>query len=151
MTPKMVAVATALVLVSLAVSARAEIIARCGASSGQGWYFAGPLVPQGESGWSEDALSKGGFLLIMDGDEPDIVTTDVAGTRSSRADGAHVMFVPGTKSGFRVVLLVYPAGTVEHFLFQLDRAGNGTVAWGTVRGAGLLQKSSLFVAKCRAP
>lgn len=87
----------------------------------------------------------------MDGDKPDIVTTDVAGTRSSRADGALAMFVPGTKSGFKVVLLVYPVGVVEHFLFQLDRAGNGTVAWGTVRGAGLLQKSSLFVATCRAP
>lgn len=71
--------------------------------------------------------------------------------RSSRADGALAIFVPGTKSGFKLVLLVYPAGTVEHFLFQLDRAGNGTVAWGTVRGSGMLQKSSLFVAKCRAP
>ena len=137
-------------LVSLAVSVRAEIITRCGASSGQGWYFAGPIVPQGEAGWSKDAISKGRFLLVVDGDKPDIITADVEGTRSSRDDGAHVMFVPGTKSGFRVVLLVY-SGVVEHFLFQLDRAGNGTVAWGTVRGAGLLQKSSLFVAKCRAP
>ena len=137
-------------LVSLAVSVRAETITRCGASSGQGWYFAGPFVPQGEVGWTKDALSKGEFLLIVDGDKPDIITTDVAGTRSSRADGAHVMFVAGTKGGFKLVLLVY-AGTVEHFLFQLDRAGNGTVAWGTVRGAGLLQKSSLLVANCHAP
>ncbi len=145
-----VLLAAAVVLVSQAVSARAEIITRCGASSGQGWYFASPFVPQDEVGWNEDAISKGGFLLIVDNDKPDIVTTDVAGTRSSRADGAHVMFVAGTKSGFKLVLLVY-AGTVEHFLFQLDRAGNGTVAWGTVRGSGLLQKSSLFVANCRAP
>jgi hypothetical protein len=150
MTPKMVAIGVVLALVSLAVSVRAETITRCGASSGQGWYFAGPFVPQGEAGWTDDAISKGGFLLIVDGAEPDIITTDVAGTRSSRADGAHVMFVPGTKSGFRMVLVVY-SGAVEHFLFQLDRAGNGTVAWGTVRGAGLLQKSSLFVAKCHAP
>ncbi len=140
----------ALAVVSMAVPVRAEIITRCGASSGQGWYFAGPVVPQDEAGWNKDAISKGGFLLIVDNDKPDIVTTDVAGTRSSRADGAHVMFVPGTKSGFRVVLLVY-SGVVEHFLFQLDRVGNGTVAWGTVRGGGLLQKSSLFVATCRAP
>ncbi len=145
------AVLLAAVLVALAVSVRAETITRCGASSGQGWYFAGPAVPQSEAGWSEDTLSTGEFLLIVDGDKPDIVTTDVAGTRSSRADGALAIFVPGTKSGFKVVLLVYPAGVVEHFLFQLDRAGNGTVAWGTVRGGGLLQKSSLFVAKCRAP
>ncbi len=132
-------------------SALADTITRCGASSGQGWYFASPFVPQDEVGWNEDAISKGGFLLIVDNDKPDIVTTDVAGTRSSRADGALAIFVPGTKSGFKLVLLVYPAGTVEHFLFQLDRAGNGTVAWGTVRGGGLFQKSSLFVAKCRAP
>ncbi len=138
-------------LLALAGSALADTITRCGASSGQGWYFAGPVVPQSEDGWSKDTLSKGEFLLIVDGDKPDIVTTDVAGTRSSRADGALAIFVPGTKSGFKVVLLVYPAGTVEHFLFQLDRAGNGTVAWGTVRGGGLLQKISLFVAKCRAP
>ena len=147
---KTVAIGVALALVSLAVSVRAETITRCGASSGQGWYFAGPFVPQGEAGWTRDAMSTGEFLLIVDGAEPDIITTDGAGTRSSRADGAHVMFVPDTKSGFKLVLLVYP-GTVEHFLFQLDRAGNGTVAWGTVVAAGLLQKSILFVAKCRAP
>ncbi len=146
-----VLLAAAVVLVSQAVSARAEIITRCGASSGQAWYFASPFVPQDEVGWSKDTLSKGEFLLIVDGDKPDIVVTDVAGTRSSRADGAFAMFVPGTKSGFKLVLLVHPAGTVEHFLFQLYRAGNETVAWGTVRGAALLQKSGLLVAKCRAP
>ncbi len=151
MTPKTVAIGAALVLVSLAVSVRAETITRCGASSGHGWYFAGPLVPQGQAGWTEDAITKGEFLLISDGDKPDIIATDVAGTRSSRADGALAMFVPGAKGGFKLVLLVYPAGTVEHFLFRLDTAGNGTVAWGTVRAGGLIQKSSLFVAKCRAP
>ena len=152
MTVQMVAIGVALVLVSLAVSVRAETITRCGASLGYGYYFVGRFVPQNKAGWDEDAVSKGGFLLIVDaGDEPDIITTDVAGTRSSRADGALITFIPGTKSGFKMVLLVYPTGVVEHFLFQLDRAGNGSVAWGTVRGAGMLQKSSLFVAKCRAP
>ncbi len=103
MTPKAVAIGAALALVLLAVSVRAETITRCGASSGQGWYFAGPAVPQGEAGWSKDAISKGGFLLIVDDDKPDIITTDVAGTRSSRAEGAFVMFVSGTKSGFKLV------------------------------------------------
>jgi len=151
MTPKTVAIAVGLVLVLLAVSVRAETITRCGASSGQGWFFASPFVPQDEVGWHKDAVSEGGFLLIVDGDKPDIVYTDTGGPKSSRADGAAVMFVPGTNSGFKLVLLVYPAGTVEHYLFQLDRVGNGTVVWGMVRGGGSLQNSSLFVAKCRAP
>ncbi len=150
MAPKAVAIGAALVLVSLAVPVRAETITRCGASSGHGYYFVGRFVPQDKAGWTEDAITKGEFLLIVDGDKPDIVVTDVAGTRSSRADGAFAMFVSGTKSGFKMVLLVY-AGTVEHFLFQLDRAGNGTVAWGTVRGGGLLQKSSVCVATSSAP
>ncbi len=145
------AVLLAAVLVALAVSVRAETITRCGASSGQGWFFAGPTTPQGEVGWHQDTVSKG-FLLIVDGDKPDIVYSDTAGPRSSRADGASVMFVPGTNSGFKLVLLVYQAaGTVEHYLFQLDRAGNGSVAWGTARGSSLVLNSSLFVAKCRAP
>jgi len=139
------------VLVMLATSARAEIITRCGASTGYGYYFTGTVVPQSKAGWSKAEISKGEILLILAGDQPDIVFTDATGgTQSARSAGAEVMFLPAA-TGFKLVLLVYPKGAVDHYLFQLDHAGNGTVAWGNVKAGGLLQTSSLYVAKCLAP
>ena len=44
-----------------------------------------------------------------------------------------------------------PGRRVENYLFRLDEVGNGTAAWGTVRGGGLTQKNSLFMATSRSP
>jgi hypothetical protein len=78
--------------------------------------------------------------------------TDAVGTRSSRADGANVALVSGAEEGFYLVLSIYPTtGTVEHYLFQLEDRGNGTVVWGTTRSGSVFKKSSLMISKCSAP
>ena len=48
-----------------------------------------------------------------------------------------------------VLVVVVHNSAIEHYLFRLDKQGNGEVVWGTVRAQGLLPKSSLFRAACQ--
>jgi hypothetical protein len=141
-----------IVVAVIASNANAAIIARCGASSGFAFYFQSAIVPADQAGWSDDAVGDGEIQLIVDASSgPDIVYSDAVGTRSATAEGALVTFVGGAADGFLIVLLVYPNRAVlEHYVFQLDDAGNGTVVWGSARAGGMLQKSNLLVAECRA-
>lgn len=146
----LLASAALLLFLASGSNGRAATITRCGESQGYGWYFAGPVVPSNKAGWQKDGITGGDLTLIFDGDQPDIVYTDAAGTRSARASGATALSINGA-AGYRLIVVLYPAGAIEHYLFNLDAKGNGTVVWGTARSAGPIQKSSLFVAKCRAP
>ena len=151
---KRVFVAFALLTLLLAQDAAAKIITQCGASAGYAYYLEGGLIAPKDAGWQKDSVSGGGFQFIAadDGSDPDIIMTDAAGTRSSRADGANVALVSGAEEGFYLVLSIYPTtGTVEHYLFQLDDRGNGTVVWGTTRSGSVFKKSSLMISKCSAP
>ena len=79
--------------------------------------------------------------------------SDAVGTRSARADGGTVVLLDENRAnGFLLALIVNPqTATVEHYVFQLDQAGNGLVMWGTARAGGAIQKSTLLQARCRAP
>jgi hypothetical protein len=109
-------------------------------------------VPKAESGWQEDGISGGEMVLIMNGDEPDLVFTDVTQqTFSARGVGAAVAEVRGDFKDFRLIVVIYPAGAVEHFIFRLDGRGVGKVIWGTAKVGGPIQKSTIFEASCRQP
>ncbi len=131
----------------------AEIVTRCGSANGVSWYFAGVAVSRDDAGWHEDAIEDGELQLIVSGEEPDIIFTDATNrTRSARAEGGFVTFLGGAPDEYLVVLVAYPANaTIEHYIFNVDGAGNGYVVWGTARAAGLIQKSSLMRSDCRAP
>lgn len=133
-------------------TAQAAVITKCGASKGFGYYFDGPLVPSGKSGWTEDGVSGGDIRLIQDGKELDIVVGDTLGTRSMKADGFQVFSIRQPKPGFVLVVAISGIGVVEHYLFHLDALGNGTVVWGTVKGSGArIQKSAIYKATCHSP
>jgi len=132
--------------------AAGSVITKCGASVGYRYDVPGPLSEKSSAlGWSEDRISNGSFLLAIDGDAVDIITTDVVGTRSTKADGATVLMLSGGAAGTFIVLAVSPTGTVEHFLFSLRPDGRGEVVWGTSRAQGTLPKSSLMRAECTPP
>jgi hypothetical protein len=150
---KRVVVAFALLTLLLVQGAAAKIITQCGASEGYAYFFEGGLIAEKDAGWQKDGISGGGFQFISadDGSDPDIIITDVIGTRT-RADGANVTLVPGSGRGFYLVLSIYPStGTVDHYLFRLDDQGHGRVAWGTTRSGAVFNKSSLMISKCSAP
>ena len=107
-----------------------------------------------EGGWESEVFSTYEVLLTYDGEGPDIIYTDVRGTRSSRANGGLVLEIPALDPGFRIILVASPSGgTVEHYLFGLDEYGVGTVIWGTIRSPGMLipPKSSLVQSTCQSP
>ena len=133
----------------------AQDVTRCGPSaSGSAFRFQEPNsdMPQGE--WGEEIFSVYEVLLTYGPEGPDLIYTDVRGTRSARARGAIVFEIPALDPGFRIILVAYPnGGTVEHFLFGLDEDGVGTVITGTIRSPGVLipPKSSLVEVPCQSP
>ena len=140
---------------SYRADAAAKIITQCGASEGYAYYFDGSLIDPKDAGWQKDGVEDGGFQLVADddGSDPDLILTDIIGTRrSAKGDGANVSHIPGSQPGFYQVLTVYPgSGTLEHYLFHLDAAGNGTVVRGTMRSDGVIQKAASLAANAALP
>ena len=95
-------VAFALPTLLIVQDAAAKIITQCGASEGYGYYFDGSLIDPKDAGWQKDGVEDGGFQLIADddGSNPDIILTDIIGTRSAKGDGANVSHIPGGQPGF---------------------------------------------------
>jgi len=121
---------------ALTSQAQASVEMTCGASSGYSYYPA-------DGGWVEDGISGGGFLLLRDGNEYDIVYTDIAGSLSAKGDGATVL---GYESDFGpVVLVVYPA---VFETYQFNRAAS-IVMWTQNKfHPALPRKLAAFVAPC---
>ena len=148
---KMIVIAGAIWMLA-PTQATAQIITRCGSSSGYVFFFPNTLAEPADTGWQQDSVSSGEILLIYNDDEPDIIHSDrgeLPGA-SVKDNGAVVMEVQGADPGFRSILVIYGGGTVEHFLFGLDADGFGTAAWGTLRGR-IVPKNSLMTATCKAP
>ena len=134
----------------LPCSASAADITECGASQGWSYYFpSGGLAGE----MTKDGLTNGRILLTITGDDADIIYKDVAGTRSAVADGGKTFTQGSLKLGYIQVFVLYPGHLLlEHYLFQLDSKGTGSVAWGQSAGARpLVNKASLFVAQCKKP
>lgn len=141
----------ALLLAGLAVQAQAETVTVCGASKGQSYFFQGLLNTS--PGWKDDGISNGKIELVRDRGNIDIFYADTVGSRSMRADGFEILAIPQPTPEFVMVVAInLTTGIVEHYLFQLDRAGNGTVLWGSIKGGGApIAKSGLYRSECRHP
>ncbi len=146
-----IGLALAFALFALGINqANAADITECGGSQGWSYYFpSGRLAGE----MTKDGLSKGRILLTITGDDADIIYKDAAGTRSAVSDGGKVFTQGSLKLGYIQVIILYSGHlTLEHYLFQLDSKGNGSVAWGQSAGARpLVNKASLFVAQCKKP
>jgi hypothetical protein len=92
-----------LALMCMAASADAKQITSCGASKGYSFNFEGPIVPRDKAGWIEDGISSGGLVLLLNGDEFDIVITDSLGSKSMRADGFQVFNIPQPRAGSMIL------------------------------------------------
>ncbi len=135
----------------MADAAAAAVLTRCGGSEGLAFYLPGPAVPQGEAGWSDERIGDGNIMLVSNGDEVDIIFTDVIGTRSVKASGAETLAMHGAP-GRVLVLAIYPnAAIVEHYIFTLDQTGAGNVLWGSAKAGGPIQKSGIMYATCWPP
>jgi hypothetical protein len=134
-------------------SAAAEVLTRCGASSGVTFYFEGGVIGADKAGWQKDAI-PGSFELVANADysEADIIYDNrpPIGPSSYRAEGATVTVLPGGAPGSLLLLAITP-DRVDHYLFKFDKQGKGLVVWGTAGTSVLSQKDSLMTAACHAP
>jgi len=152
MLTKFTAIMASILVLTSATATQAAIITECGSSKGYGYYFEGEAVPGGRAGWREDGISDGEIQLIQSGKQLDIKFTGARGTQSKKAQGFQVFSVPQPKPGFMLVAAIHQKGVLEHYLFQLDALGNGTVVWGSLKGSGWpVQKSAIYEATCRSP
>ena len=82
------------------------------------------MVPIDKAGWEKDGISGGSILLLREGDEFDIVYTDVFRTVSSKEDGGVVMRMY-EGNGTYALLIVYPKTSSETWVFRLNAEGSG--------------------------
>lgn len=128
-----------------------EIIAACGASTGQSFFFEGGIVGPGRGGWQSDGINKGKFYFIRDKDGLDVIFVDVTGEpKSHRLDGGAVTAAAWDPENGSYLLLAYnlQGKVVETYLIQINKNQVGTVAWTTARAGGVSKRVSAFTAPC---
>jgi hypothetical protein len=123
-------------------------------SDGYAYYFTGGLVPAGKGGWQKDGIEDGRIILNFINGEIDLLIKDRTGnTRSVKQDSGKI-YPRKTTHDLIALHVLYGEGAqaTEDYVFQIDRSGNGTVIWSTVRTAGdAINKMSLMTAQCRGP
>ena len=129
----------------------AAVITSCGGSQGYSFCFRSGLAPDDQEGWQPDKISKGEIIFTMDEEKPDIIIRDALDiTRSVKEGGALVKVLHEEPSKGTILLMVYyPAGAMEHYLFQLDKKGAGQLVWGTAKAAGPIITNKLMTADCK--
>lgn len=140
-------IALLIALCAVSANAHAEVVASCGALKGHAYFVPKGLMPQGESGWSEDGISSGSFQLIRAGEDWDIIYTDATGgTVSSRGDGARVSAFT-TEDGDVVVQIIH-GRSLETYVFWLSLA-KPIATFSQAKFATLIPKHALMVSACR--
>jgi len=144
---------TAVVAMGLLASqgVNAAVIAECGGSKGYAYYYPGPFIKKGQTGFTEDAISKGSFSIVTIEDKFDVLFTDASGsTQSSLSQGAKVIPVgsePVEDGGGRLVVLVnYPNATVEIYSYHIP---SKTLTLLQHKYKGPITSSKLLVSNCK--
>lgn len=118
-------------------------VARCGASSGNGYFFWDELFnPEGPE-WAEDGIANGNIVLVRLGDEWDIQFDDTAGAYGYRQDGATVLVLGAHAGKLRVGAFHSNYSDVYTFNF-LGRE----VVWRTHKTGTLIGKVAIYRAEC---
>ena len=143
-----VIIATALVGILASLEVNASVIAECGAFKGYTYYYPGPFIKKGNTGFTEDAISKGSFSIVTIEDKFDVIFTDASGsTKSSLSQGAKVIPISSVPDEGRLVLLVnYPNATVEIYSYHVS---SKTLTLLQHKYKGLFTLSRLMVSDCR--
>ncbi len=132
---------TALPAMASAQTSEGAII-RCGASTGHGFFFKGPLNPDGPN-WDVDKISTGKIVLIRLGNEWDIQFDDAIGSFGYRQDGAQVL--PLMEAEGLITVGAFNTGYVEIYTFDLV---NKVVGWTSNKHGPVVAKASAFSATC---
>jgi hypothetical protein len=138
-------------LVLAPASADAKTLTQCGTSEGYTYFLPGGLTPARKAGFTADTINDGAITLNLHNDEIDLIVKNakLGETTSVRQSGAEVIVLPADKGLFNVMTLFKGGQGVEHYLFQLDERGNGSVVYTAVRAGSPLPQVSVMRAWCR--
>jgi hypothetical protein len=125
---------------------KAETYFTCGASEGYAFYPPGGLVPEGEVGWHEDAISGGGISLVtLEDGSSDIIFSDTTGSYSSRGDGGKVIATYITEDVAQVTAIYEETGVIETYNFMPTQK---LVMWTQSKVGTPILKIAAFTAPC---
>lgn len=133
----------ATILIPGAVAAQDGVIARCGASEGQGYFFHDPVMYPNGPEWADDGISNGKLLLVRLGEEWDIQFGDTIGEYGYRQDGATVFPVGQTED---ILTIGAFRGTyVDMYTFNFS---NNEVLWTSHKIGTAIAKVGIYRAEC---
>ncbi|KQO78116.1 hypothetical protein ASF36_13865 [Methylobacterium sp. Leaf90] len=127
----------------------ATILARCGPSVGQSYYFEAGVVGPGQGGWKKDGFDGGRITAyINDKDQLDILMKDGTGLKSYLAEGYKISLVSLSKEDRSFLLSAYGQGFAETYLFKVNDLGVGTLAWTASKVTPLVIRTTVMTAEC---
>ena len=133
-------------------NANAQTITECGDSEGYAYYFADGVVPQQEAGMRKDAVTGGRILLNFENNEVDLILKGARGsTVSAKHLGGKIVVLPSGNGIIALSVFFDGGGTIENYLFQLDKGGNGTVVYTRMVSTKMMSKQSLMQSRCTGP
>lgn len=139
-------VAAVAIVAGMTGTALAEpvVLARCGASKGQGYFFNDPVMNPNPSAWEEDGISNGTIFLVAEDDKFDIRFDDALSAGIGyRAEGAEVIMLGSTENLIRVG--AFHANYSEIYTFDLK---GKVVIWTSSKTGPITAKVAIYEAKC---
>lgn len=143
----MLGVAVALVLLTSGEALAVEgqgVIARCGASKGQGYYFKDPTFNPSGPNWTDDGLSNGKIILVRLGDEWDIQFDDFVGASSYRQQGAAVIPLSDVSGAF-ITIGAFAGTYTEIYTFDIQE---NEVVWTSHKTGTPIKKVAIYRSSC---
>ena len=138
------AVVAATIGTSVSSQSGEGVLARCGASSGVGYFFFDELFnPEGPD-WSDDGISNGNILLVRLGDEWDIQFGDTLGAYGYRQDGAEV--IPLGNASDKLTVGAFHPNYTDIYTFNFSGA---EVVWSSHKIGPLMTKVAIYQADCQ--
>lgn len=143
------AAAAAATLIAPLGAEAATILARCGPSTGQSYYFEAGVVGPGRGGWQKDGFENGRVIAyINDSQQLDILVRDSAGTKSYLKEGYKVALINFSQQDRAFLISVYGDNFSETLLFKVNDLGVGTLAWTASKVTPLVIRTSIMTAEC---
>ena len=124
-----------------------ETITECTGLVGKTYHLPGFAVSESESGWRDDGIKDGRFILSEKDGKP--IVRFESGNQSVTSEGGGALAVYLSSN---VVAVLYPGtGTAEIYLFKLDETGAGYVLYSKTKSNMFFDTARVFVGVCAPP
>lgn len=143
------------VVIALAISGCASeataltVLASCGPSKGQSYYFEGGFVGPGQGGWRSDGMDGGRITIILkDDNSVDILMKDATGFRSYNKDGINLTVISVDAKNRVFLIKASQTNLVETYMVKTNEVGVGTLAWTSASVTQAFTKTRIMTASC---